>query len=835
MDVVTETLNKASDLLKHIPGVGEVIKVASAIAQKVEDIQDARDACRELGQRAIGITLKICQQLRAHKNNQAVTDNLNAFRRTLQAIQEVMNRRLAKGLKNTLKFMANTGKIAKKTRKLEGKLDDAMRLLGIELSLDHSNALQNLETMARNLWEEFVPGMEKIQAGIARIERTQQQALIPIHEGPLKNIGHSALVLLRSLNPIEVRTAMQPEGEIITRWKAAWMTPSAPARGKAVILHKYTRTDGGFADALKIAKAWHPYILPILGRSPPGQADEAYIVIDDYLDVSCYQPFEEYSRSLSGFDNLRGMLIALKDLCEVADYLEGEELHHVIVYDRPTSRWLLNDERDVEQSELFFDLRPDSRRIKWKLDCPVPGEVLEEHRNHTPLFGLPALSTSRKRLTEEMEDVLALPNGPRMAEKWFFFLQAQSSLLGLHRLAATIEPDNLESLAPVGAWLAQTLVGTDSARWSQLALDDFEMHPQQASWFLPMYEEHSPEGTSPQTDADDARLVTIFRAGVYPSDAYYARATSRVRDETNVDFFLKSDKTTWKRSRFPSLHFGTTLSFPQHVGSNFTMPQVLPSLSDTVLDKQIAIVTAATYIVETTLDRSAYVEQKNPTPLWFFILEHNNIHNYRLRRDVPWGFWSAEENPTSIPPGITFLSTPSVQGSAFPFVWNQELGGRVFCIRARVALECMTLTKDEALVLKQCYGKNRNFDEKTIAEPNGIQEYNANQGEAHLNGTTITASVEECDADHGEECTLGGSTADEGETKFEDQSEAGTKVDDKQPEQAPLHFPTVVSFLAIALFLMIAPSFIIVPCLVIVPIVIAVASHIPAESRRVGQ
>lgn len=146
-----------------------------------------------------------------------------------------------------------------------------------------------------------------------------------------------------------------------------------------------------------------------------------------------------------------------------------------------------------------------------------------------------------------MEDVLALPNGPRIVEKWFFFLQAQSSLLGLHRLAATIEPGNMESLAPVGAWLAQTQTGTDYARWSQLASDDFEMHPQQISWFLPMYEEHNPEETSSPTDVNDARLVTIFRAGVYPSDAYYARATSRVRDETNVDFFLKSDKTTWQR------------------------------------------------------------------------------------------------------------------------------------------------------------------------------------------------------------------------------------------------------------------------------------------------
>lgn len=64
------------------------------------------------------------------------------------------------------------------------------------------------------------------------------------------------MVLLHSLNPVEVRTAVQREVETITRWKAALMTPSEPARGKAVILHKYTRTDGGFAGALKIAKAW---------------------------------------------------------------------------------------------------------------------------------------------------------------------------------------------------------------------------------------------------------------------------------------------------------------------------------------------------------------------------------------------------------------------------------------------------------------------------------------------------------------------------------------------------------------------------------------------------
>lgn len=149
----------------------------------------------------------------------------------------------------------------------------------------------------------------------------------------------------------------------------------------------------------------------------------------------------------------------------------------------------------------------------------------------------------------------------------------------------------------------------------------------------------------------------------------------------------------------------------------------------------------------------------------------------------------------------------------------------------------MTLTEDEALVLKQCYGMSRNFDEETVAEAGDIQEYlNADQSDDRLDGTTIATSVEECDADQGEECTLGGSTADEDETKLQDKSEAGTKVDDKQAEQlAPLHSPAVVYFLAIALFLMIAPSFIVVPCLVIAPVVLALAGRLAAESRRVGQ
>ncbi len=76
--------------------------------------------------------------------------------------------------------------------------------------------------------------------------------------------------------------------------------------------------------------------------------------------------------------------------------------------------------------------------------------------------------------------------------------------------------------------------------------------------------------------------------------------------------------------------------------------------------------------------------QEADAPLWFFILEHNNINDYSsLHCRVPWGFWSTDENPTSIPPNLIFHAPLRPQGSAFPFVWTQQLGERSFSIRAR--------------------------------------------------------------------------------------------------------------------------------------------------------
>ncbi|EIW65182.1 uncharacterized protein TRAVEDRAFT_62406 [Trametes versicolor FP-101664 SS1] len=249
-------------------------------------------------------------------------------------------------------------------------------------------------------------------------------------------------------------------------------------------------------------------------------------------------------------------------------------------------------------------------------------------------------------------------------------------------------------IGPFKAWLAEQ---QHPPRWLKDIMENRRPPREYA-------QSDSPPPPPPNTPGGPATNAT--GAGVRSSrlpDTHYCEPptgeNSSATFRNKNQFTFASNGTTWLRRHSVQLRPGTTLTLRLDLPSNFfsaTIPDRQPA---TVAKRAISVMA---YTLETILETVDTTQQTSEAPLWFFLLEHDNLHHHSLfDRRIPWGFWSTDENPTAIPSNIVFCPPLRSRKSAFPFMWQQKLGARSFSIRARVAMECLALAREEGLAFEQ--------------------------------------------------------------------------------------------------------------------------------------
>ncbi|OJT07772.1 hypothetical protein TRAPUB_1364 [Trametes pubescens] len=192
------------------------------------------------------------------------------------------------------------------------------------------------------------------------------------------------------------------------------------------------------------------------------------------------------------------------------------------------------------------------------------------------------------------------------------------------------------------------------------------------------------------------------------------------RDEMGVDFVLAMDGTRWKRYRFSCVPaMDQTIVAHQRInirgGPGPRVAQLVPS-SFEVEYNNFGMALQHGYLTETTVTMAAHAsESANPRePLWFFVLQFDDSNQGTVRPlSVPCGFWSAEENPASIPADIVLDPTLQFErigrDSVAPLsTWTQVLEDLSFTIQTKMHTYVLGLGDDEILVLRELQ-KHRGF------------------------------------------------------------------------------------------------------------------------------
>ncbi|OJT14930.1 hypothetical protein TRAPUB_8500 [Trametes pubescens] len=277
-----------------IPGLSSALECALSIAKKAKEIEDTRDGCRALAERAATIILATYQQLQnGSSSDTGVKEHVAALLQHLQDIENMMDRRLRRGKRKRLLLMVKHRKIADEVKTLTTKLEDSFRTFMIQaaLSIDQSmdtltsgnlRMLQHIDDSAR-VGEVVLGDTRAIRTGLSNLaHRVEGNASF---DGNFRLFARENLAFLQPIvDPDKLRhtdtqhrdehaivqATAQPRIGRVFRYRAI-VKAAGEMSGTQVVVYTYpSRDDQRFVDALKSAK-----------QICPGEA--AYIVTEDAL------------------------------------------------------------------------------------------------------------------------------------------------------------------------------------------------------------------------------------------------------------------------------------------------------------------------------------------------------------------------------------------------------------------------------------------------------------------------------------------------------------------------------------------------------------------------
>ncbi|OJT14945.1 hypothetical protein TRAPUB_8515 [Trametes pubescens] len=147
-----ETSIKALEIAKlvtaqiPVPGLSTAVECALSIAKKAKDIKDTRDDCRALAERVATLVVAVYQQLKHGSSDTEVKEHVETFLQNLQAIENLMDRRLRPRKRDRLLFALKRGKIADEVKTLTTKLEDCFRSFMIQTALAINQDMNTLRS-----------------------------------------------------------------------------------------------------------------------------------------------------------------------------------------------------------------------------------------------------------------------------------------------------------------------------------------------------------------------------------------------------------------------------------------------------------------------------------------------------------------------------------------------------------------------------------------------------------------------------------------------------------------------------------------------------------------
>ncbi|EIW51881.1 uncharacterized protein TRAVEDRAFT_54300 [Trametes versicolor FP-101664 SS1] len=316
------------------PGLSAALKIALTIAEKAKEIEDIRDECRLLAERAAYFSLRVYDQMKQSGRDSAPSitaeEHIELLLCTLRDIESLMKRRRKI---RALSFLWRHMDIAEEVRKLSIQLEDAIRLFvmqtGVEtqqrlnaLASSNTRLLQHVEDSAR-VGDIPIGETRNIRSGV--LDLAQRISGGATFDGRFRLFAQENLHLVEPIseaNPLGAFPRQADEHDLgnvptklqtarVIRYRAV-VKAAGELSGSQVIVHMYPDGDNGrFVEAVKSAKqTYHPYILAMLGYSRPGDPGEAsYIVTEDY------HPFINYLSSFHGTKKLRVFIQMTSEMC----------------------------------------------------------------------------------------------------------------------------------------------------------------------------------------------------------------------------------------------------------------------------------------------------------------------------------------------------------------------------------------------------------------------------------------------------------------------------------------------------------------------------------------
>ncbi|OJT09691.1 hypothetical protein TRAPUB_13831 [Trametes pubescens] len=143
-----------------ISGLSSVLESALSIASKAKEIEDTRDDCRALAERAATLVMAVYQQLKNGSGDTSVKEHVTRLLHDLLDIESLMDRRLRAGRRELILFALKHGKIAKEVKTLAAKLEDSycafmiQAALAVDQNMDalmsgNIHVLRNIDDSAR--------------------------------------------------------------------------------------------------------------------------------------------------------------------------------------------------------------------------------------------------------------------------------------------------------------------------------------------------------------------------------------------------------------------------------------------------------------------------------------------------------------------------------------------------------------------------------------------------------------------------------------------------------------------------------------------------------------
>ncbi|KAI8989913.1 hypothetical protein BD414DRAFT_536275 [Trametes punicea] len=726
MDKAIQALRVAKTALNlmplSVPGLGPSIELALNILEL--DIKDTHDDCKSLALRAGQLTYGIYQSLAdcpSHVDITTTAKHVATLLCTLEDIQNLMKRWTKK--RQVLKMVFQKDKLKNEVGDLNTRLDDALRLFGVQDAIATHGELAQISAATRHLVEHAENDTEATAMLLTRTNAidnrllTIDDRLVALMQSVTVSASASDngmmvlykedLALVREVETPADHDSMCPiYGERIVRWQARIRKTN-----QSVIVAKFPRPDDRFRAAIQLSKrTMHPHIAPILGYSRPDSAF-AFIVLDGIAE---HKPLEEFIQSVHGVEKYTWTTDVAKQLQSAFAYMKEVGLLGTIAI--PEESTLEESQRILTAQELY--VTPEGT-VRWDVYSWTKGSLPSmldisdgyvEFHDHLmpPLEGL-----SIRDLRLSLHSQRPIERAQALLQLWDRLMQ----FTDFNRVDEFVfAPD--EEFPWVGSPSHHLYCAPQTPEGKFLPCNPAEVEINRTFSPSRMYAFDEDEPEVEYTYIPDLRYLY--------EQVHNEDLLDPVDGQCRVVAVEETPDQLWRRHTVLDMDYGACFRSVQTVEEEtkcrrfFTALAVNMDLGRYVADEQdkygpVSIVHALNYIVTSYLvSLGPSPVDKPPAKLYFYERMHTP-DNYYIFEAMPWGYWSTDAEPIRVFPDLdadwvqqrAFIKETKLEvqylgvSRAFKFVWMQTVAGFVFRTEVMVAIQTYHWTEDEKLLLRE--------------------------------------------------------------------------------------------------------------------------------------